>query len=271
MKKNYIINNLLFVEVMTFVAGLFLIISNKNNNTAASSDDVISYNNYYVEKYLSLSYDGINNLHEDIDNRFMIDNVKNFDQNLLNNYYNQNHTNQITGTCTIVACLGMINYYGNVKGEGKINDSYYETFTNIFTNCYDSGYTSLSDGTSKTKVNDCLSKSFETYNISRKGNTEWYYLESKIRDNTSNGNPVIFDVTNHSTVVIGLTRYIFDYQETYTTGALWWKETKTRTSQSYKDFVIVNEGWGRINRSLIDCEKIKNITSGMQICYAEAK
>lgn len=80
---------------------------------------------------------------------------------------------------------------------------------------------------------------------------------------------MIFDLTDHSTVAKGYVTYSFDYKETYTTGALWWKKKKTRITSTTKDFIIVNEGWGWIDGGLVDCKRIKNVTYGMQICYAE--
>lgn len=271
-RLSVLLAGMLFIATAGVLAGIRF---NDSVDTGASSDDVISYDISSVKRYLKDSYDNITDLKENASYILTYNGnyVKNYSQTILNDYYNNRDgvdSNDVTGTCTIVATLGMVNYYGNIRKEGTYGYSDGDTFVKIMDGCLDEGYTTRRSGTSKSKVNNCLSEAFDQYSISRGGNTEWYYLESKIRDFVDSKHPVIFDVSNHSTVAVGYTSYTFKYTETYTTGTLWWKKTKTRTSSTTKKFIIVNEGWGYRNAgSLIDCDKIGNITDSMQICYAE--
>lgn len=242
-------------------------------DTAASSNECISYTNYSVKNYLTSEYGKIISYSENTSNKFLINNVKNFSQSDLNDYYNSikndGTSNDITGTCTIVGCLGMVYYFGNNLNEYVV-EYYEDMFVKIYDNCLNAGYTTRQSGTSKTKVNNCLSKAFDTYYSNRSGNTEWYYLYKKLNKFIREENtPVLFDLTNHTVVACGFTTYDFSYEETYTTGSLWWKEEKTRTVSTSEEFIIVNEGWGRYSKSLVSTNRITNIYDGMQICFAE--
>lgn len=120
----------------------------KNNNMAASGD--IIYNSIFdVKNYLLEDYDEVSNLKE-LD-KVCVDGMDNYSQTKLNSYCNNTYAMDISGTCTIVACLGMVNYYGNVKNEGIYTDSPEEAFYNIYKKCYNKGYTTKKSGTSMSK------------------------------------------------------------------------------------------------------------------------
>lgn len=188
--------------------------------------------------------------------------VENFDQNKLNNYYNSKvskESDKITGTCTIVACLGMINYYAYELEEFEIPDTYEECFVKIYDAILNAGYTSKTKGTSMSKVNNCLTKAFKTYGSGHKGNTEWFYIYKKTKNKITNDKrPLIFDLTNHSTVACGFTIYNVTY-----------KNGNNENITTSEEFVIVNEGWGFETKSLVPTSKISNATKSMQICYAK--
>lgn len=244
----------------------------KYNNCAASSDDCFSYTSYKVNEYFRNKYGNSVSVSENSSGKILL-NVDNFSQTALNNYYNNKKNdgsdNDVNNSCTMVACLGLANYYGNTCGEfyfGNTSDA----FIKIYDSCLEKGYTTVNSGTSKSKVNNCVTQSFSTLNSDRKGNTNWWNLYDNLNESIrENRNPLIFDLTNHSTVACGITSYNYSYTETYTTGILWWKKTQQRTVNGSEEFIIVNEGWGRYTKSLIPKEKITNATSGMQVCYAE--
>lgn len=243
------------------------------HNHAASSNDCISYNTYGEKEYFINEYGDTVKFSENLSAKYLINNVTNFSQSFLNTYYNSckddGKDNDITGTCTIVACLGMVYYFGSNLNEYKIDNSS-DMFIDIYDKCLSKGYTTRQDGTSKTKVNNCLTTAFSVCGSQREGNTEWYYLYDKLSDFIRNNNtPLIFDLTNHSVVACGFTSFDLSYTETYTTGMWWWKEEHTREVTTSEEFVIVNEGWGRASKSLVPTKKITNIYDGMQICYAE--
>lgn len=247
--------------------------NNNSNKMAASGDDVIRYYDENIGKYFSNKYGESVSYKENSEKKFLINNVTNFSQTYLNNYYNNYYkdvSKKIDGTCSIVACLGMIYYYKNQKNEFQATDTSNKMFINIMDACLDKGYTKRSGGTSNSKLNNCLTQSFKTYNSNKNGNTEWYSLYDKMKNMIENNNlPLIFDLTNHSTVACGFTSFKYTYTETYTTGSLWWKKTKTKQTNGIEEFVIVNEGWGYQTKSIIPKSMITNIFDNMQICFAE--
>lgn len=179
-----------------------------------------------------------------------------------NNYKSLNGNDSINGTCTIVECLGLVNFYGNERDKLLKNDTSSDA-------CLDAGTTKVSSGTSASKVNNCVTESFKAYNSNRTGNTNWWYLYNNIKDEVNGNSPIIFDSTNQSTVAVGLTSFNVTYTEDYTKGALWWKETHTRTVTKTEEFIIVNDTLGRYTKSIVPVELISNITNGMQVCWFE--
>lgn len=176
----------------------------------------------------------------------------------------------IDGTCTIVSCLGMINYFGNICGEFSLDSDYNDVFVKIFDGCLANGYVTIKGGTEKEDDDDCLSLSFSTYGSTRTGNSNWWLLENNIKDAVNGNTPIMLSLTNHSVVVVGKTKYSVSYKKTYTTGMWWWKETVTEIVTEDEEFVIVNDGWGSSSYSgLIPFSKITNITDGMQVIWAE--
>ena len=104
-----------------------------------------------IEKYFIDKYNKTVEFYEIDEDRVYIDNVDNFNQNDLNEYINKqkgfSEKEQIDGTCTIVACLGIVNYYGYVLGEAEITDSTSDMFVKIWDECYKKGYTTKKSGT----------------------------------------------------------------------------------------------------------------------------
>lgn len=273
MFKNLILGTLCFTTTLTFGATKVSGINDITMLTAASASNCYVYDLESATNYIESKYgDTVSNVYEVIENKVLIENVKNFNQDTLNEKYNSEyyniHKTNISGTCTIVACLGLLNYYGNSLGEFSISESTDDAFAKIFNNCYASGYTTLTDGTADTKVNNCVTKTFSIYGSNREGDTNWWYLYDNIKDSVNSGNPIIFDLTDHSTVVCGLTTYSFNYEKKKSSGALWWKKTWTETVSETVDFVIVNEGWGRKEKSIVPTSMIKNILSDQQVCWA---
>lgn len=253
----------------------FCVLNSKINKTkynGATSDDCMSYTSYEVKNYFKNKYGDSVSVSENLDGKILL-NVENFSQYWLNRYYNEKKNdgleNDVNNSCTIVACLGLANYFGNTNGEFPF-ESTDDAFIRIYDSCLKKGYTTINSGTQKSKVNNCVTQSFSELNSNRKGNTNWWDLYDNINESISiNRDPLILDLANHSTVACGLTSYNYSYTETRTTGILWWKKTEERIVTGKEDFVVVNEGWGRYYKSLIPKEKIKNITSDMQVCYAE--
>lgn len=250
--------------VTTFLCTCITMVScfTSSNKMAASSDDVIRYCDQGVNSYFKKKYSNIISVREDTSEKTLVYFVENYDQTRLNNYYNSkvsNENDKITGTCTIVACLSMITYYSYELEEFEISESNEECFIKIYNACLNAGYTTRVKGTSMSKVNNCLTKSFKTYGSKHEGNTEWFRIYKKTKKKIENDKlPLIFDLTNHSTVACGFTTYNVTY-----------KDSSNNTITASEEFVIVNEGWGYDTKSLVPTSKISNATKSMQICFAE--
>ena len=152
--------------------------------------------------------------------------------------------------------------------EFEVEDDPSEIFSHVFDVCYDSGHTSLTNGTYDHKMNDCVSRSFEVYGSKRRGNTNWWTLYGNIEDAVNSGNPIIFSLNDHTTVVKGLTSYTYEYDETVTEGFLWFakKVIKHRVVKEY--FVVLAEGWGRSDCSLFPVANIGSIFNSMLVTWA---
>lgn len=241
------------------------IYNNRPNNKLTEGNNI---EEYFIEKYNKTV-----EFNEDVDKRVCISDVENFDQNVLNDYINEQkgfkeEKDKIDGTCTIVACLGIVNYYGNVLGEAEITDSTSDMFVNIWDACKKKGYTTKKSGTENGMVNNCVSKAFDTYDISRHGNTEWYYLLKKTRKSIDNRQPLVFDLIDHSTVAIGYTTFKYTYEKKEKYGFLGMK-TRTVTKEGTESFIILNDGWKFDNsgyESYFPTSNIGNIRDGMQVC-----
>ena len=280
MIKNLIMGALAFASTMTIGVSTAKKLGGYNSNSlmAASCDDIIYYepdNNRNVLSYFEEEY-GEENIYElklISDNSY---NVQNFDQGELNQTYNNEYgldenskKKPITGTCTLVACLGVVNYYSNTLGEFESDSNTDELYMKVVNACLNAGCTSRQDGTDDDKIDDCIDASFKRFKSSRRGDTNWYYLLDNIHDAVRWKSAIILDLPKHSTVVRGTVKYELTYNKEYTEGMWWWKETKHKKVTETFEFVHINEGWGYKNGSLIPANKIYNIHSKQQVTWAK--
>lgn len=197
----------------------------------------------------------------------LIPSCANLKQKFLNDNYNSNDNpyEDIEGTCAIVATTNLVQFYGS--RDGFPTDDEYDSFDKIYTAARKKGYTDNS-GTSYSKVNNIVTSSFNLYGSSRKGNTEWWSVLNKVRKSIKNSEPVILSLPNHFVVAKGLDYYTVYYDETYRHGFLNLKKS-TRTVTKTIEFLIVNEGWGYDNGSLIRSDLITDIMDSYQLTYAQ--
>ncbi len=245
--------------------------------TAASSSDVYVYSVDGAKNYFNTLFDSKNKMsiieaHENENSKKSNENVRNFDQAELNSKYNRDKKDnqRIDGTCSIVATLGLVDYFGKNVDYFEMSDDDSENFSKIYDACLNKNYTTRKEGTSKSKINNCVTESFSACGGDRKGNTNWWEIHNNIRDAVSGNTPIILSLTNHSTVVVGLTSYDYTYKVLEEVG--WWiweKHLEERTYTVSKEFVIINEGWGRETHSIVPLEKITDIRDGNQVCWAE--
>ncbi len=199
--------------------------------------------------------------------------VANFPQDELNTNYNSrkkySNDDKVGKTCTIVACLGLVTYFSEIDGF-EISVSCFDNYEKILDACLDKGYTTKNNGTYSSKVNNCVTESFSVNNSSRKGNTNWWELHNNIRDAVNGNTPIILDIKDHSTVLVGLTTYEYDCEKEVEVGWWFWEKHKeVQTVHESKEFVIVNDGYSSSFRSIIPLERIKDIYNENQVCWAE--
>jgi len=233
------------------------------------SNDCIKYSQNEISNELENEYGTkFFSCEEIISEKNLISNCENLSQTRLNYYYNHNGNakyNNISGTCGIVATTNMVKYYENTD-----NDSDIETFFKIFEKAKDKGYTSINNGTIGSKMNNIVDISFNMYDSSKQGITKWYDVRSKVRNFVTgeDAKPVILSLRDHYVVVCGVTKYKITYSETYHYG---WFNSKTGTRKAEKtiEYFIVNEGWGRKEKSLFYSGFVTNISNLNQVTYVK--
>lgn len=282
MSIKFIFNNIIFGLLSFVFVSMVLIdggnISASQNCESATASDCIIYDDYHVKSSIEKNCGkDISNFKEEMSEKTLISSVTNFNQTNCNNYYNDALTDdvesqKITGTCTIVATLSLVDYFYLKDNNTNIPADSYETFCNIFDACLNKGYTSRTHGNNSTKANNIISQGCDVVELERKGNTNWWNIYSNLEAAIkTNKVPIYFRLDGHSTVACGLTTYSYDIKTTITTGSLWWKKTKVVTEHKIENYVIVNEGYGRISRSVISTRKITSGPNGTFVCWVERK
>lgn len=279
MIKNLFLGALCFFGTLGFGVTKAVEKNNDSNVVMSATFDNIYYDCFiednYLGDYFKNKYSSLIRYEEIKTERKTIPNVRNFYQNYLNNYYNEkynltNEDNMITGTCGMVACAIMVNYFGKTRGEFPINETDKDMFVKIFDACLAEGYTSIKSGTDKDDLDDCVDVSFSSYGSKRTGNTNWWYLEDNIRDAVNGNTPILLALYDHECVVVGVTKFGVTYEKTYTTGMWWWEKTITEIVTETEEFVIVNDGnGGEVYGGLVPFSMITNYQKGMQVTWAE--
>lgn len=165
----------------------------------------------------------------------------------------------VDGTCTQVAVTMLINYYGDVKNHYELENREI-TYTNrlglnpqtfvignqlwqVFGAVHEIG---IAQGVMWSDTSGTLNTSHEryiNYTMDRFGSNNVsstsLSVYPTIKAETSEGRPVMFNITQHTIVARGYVRFFVQYTET--TGALWWKTTVTHTKTV--DYIIVNNGY----------------------------
>lgn len=183
-----------------------------------------------VEEYLTEEYADYDDVTISAGAETKID-TKNYSQSKLNSYYKSVTGDTVSGTCSEVATLSLIEFYSELE-EFFTNSSYQDTFVDILTIALNEGYYTVDDGTQQTKLDSLVTDSFSFYGSSNEGNNDYFNLYSTICEKVDEGVPVLFDITGHTMVACGYVTYTTTY--TKSNG-----KTKTVTD----DFVIVNDGW----------------------------
>ena len=237
-----------------------------------TSDDVVEYNTGTLKEYLKSTYYSsydITSIRIEENDKFLIDECKNYRQRDLNNYYNRykNYTTEedkVGGTCSVVAAVSTVMFYDNYDKLYKIDDNgKYVFFSKLLDEALKKKYTTKSDGTEKGMINNLLSLAYDLAESNRYGNTEWYHIKKKLNKSLNKGVPEMFSLKGHTVVVCGYTTFTFTV--TYE------KKKMLKTFKETKGAYIVNDGWGNPNRSIVFKDKIGNITNGHQLTISSKK
>ncbi len=258
----------LLMGFLTIFCVLGVDLKNITSFKCGNSDDVIRYKSEYISEYIKSEYYSkydIKSINMVESNKFLIDSCKNFDQSKLNAYYNSYHpnrNNKVEGTCAVVATLSTVEFYNKHDNNSYIDYQYaeYDTryqrerefYSDILTYGIENNYTTRTNGTENSKMNNLLTLGYSLSGSKRHGHTEWYHIKKKLNKSLSNNVPELYAVTDHAVVVCGYTTisYTISYR----------KNNTLKTIEASKEGYIVNEGWGDPNRSIIFKDKIGNIT-----------
>lgn len=282
MFKGLFLSVLTFISTVTFcVTGTKRIIQlnfDEERVGAFTSDDLIVYKTY------DFGYDRIRNYYENLygsenvyDLEFVDDvfyNVPNFNQITLNEMYNDEYgllgeeskKLPIKDTCTLVACMEMVNYYSNVLGQFKSDSNTDELYMKVVNACLKAGCTSRQKGTYDSEADNCVTASFKRFGSGREGNTNWYWLVDNIRDAVRWRSALMLNIGDHSVVVRGLLRY----KLTYNYGAVFGSSSLIYKKTQIVEFIHVSEG-GNFgpNGALIPADRISNHRDHHQVTWAE--
>ena len=232
-----------------------------------TSDDVVYYSDYYIKQYIRdtyySSYNIISITTKEKD-KFLIDECKNYSQSKLNGMYNlyKNDDVETENTCAVVASVSTVMFYDNYDKLYKIDDNgEVDFYCELLDEAIDKKIIKRASGTKKWKSNNLLSLAYDLAESNRYGNTEWYHIKKKLNKSLNKGVPEMFSLTNHAVVVCGYTTFTIYYK----------KNNVLKSFEETKQAYIVNDGWGRTNRSIVFKDKVGNITSGHQLTISSKK
>lgn len=170
-------------------------------------------------------------------------NTYNFSQGTLNDYFNANYQlandESVTGTCSLVEILSLLEYYDRVKGQTDLPSTTNEAFCDIVLVAISNEYYTVGEGTKGDDVDNLLNDMFYFYHSTNTAYLDHLNIYSHIKSEIDASRPVGFGINGHGMVGAGYVTYTTTYETT--SGVLWWKKTVTTTKTD--DFVIVNDGW----------------------------
>lgn len=175
--------------------------------------------------------------------------IRNMKQSTMNYEFNEYHGRDIGNSCTAVAVAMLMNYYGDDLNQFQIYNRYLLGYPieselwQLFGGVYELGrsYNFIEDdqsGTYNTDHSTYIDATFSAFNSPNRADSSYnvYWL---IQNETSEGRPVMFNLTNHTMVARGYVTFTVSYTET--TGWGFWKSTETIYEDV--DYIIVNHGW----------------------------
>ena len=243
------------------------------------SEDVVKYDFKSIGDYIKTEYYSnydIESINIVENNKFLIDSCENFNQAQLNEYYNMYYAESgqpVKGTCAVVATLGAVAFYNTYDHNNYIDYEYAhydaryqrlrEFYSDILTGSLNKGYTTKTNGTANDKLNNVLSYGYDLSGSNRYGNTEWYHIKKKLNKSLNNKVPEMYALKDHAVVACGYTT--FNYTIKYR------KNNTLKTLTATKEAYIVNEGWGRLSRSVVFKDKVGNILDGHLLVISSKK
>ncbi|MDR0751635.1 MAG: hypothetical protein LBF12_03480 [Christensenellaceae bacterium] len=164
---------------------------------------------------------------------------ENIKQSALNSYYNNyyNITNEketVKGTCSEVAVTLLTKAH-------KVNQgSYQYIFRTVMNTAVDNGYWKEKYGTYQAKIDSLVTKSFDFWGSSKKGNNDHLNIYSNLVENIDNGKTSVFSCSDHSMHAVGYAVYDIKYSP-----KILFFYGKPIAKKEY--FVVVNDGWHDAN------------------------
>lgn len=230
-----------------------------NNLRGSASEYCIPYNSSNpeesVREYFEKNYINVYSIELIEDNSYY---VPNYDQGDLNERYNDEYgltektkKKAITNTCTLVACMEVVDYYSNIIGEFTSDTDEYELYMKVVNACLKAGCTSRRDGTGFNKIDDCVDASFKRFGSKRRGDTNIFFLDDNVRDAVRWRSALIYDLPTHSTVVRGIVKFKVKYSQSPMTLLPDGAPSVDKVSTKTVEFIHISEGYGRLEGSLI--------------------
>ena len=237
-----------------------------------TSKDVVEYTDDKIREYLKSTYYSsydITSIRIKENDKYLINSCPNFKQDSLNKTYNarKNFTtkeDKIGGTCSVVAAVSTVMFYDNYDKIYKVDDNgEVDFYCELLDTAIDKKITTRKDGTTNGMINNLLSLAYDLAESNRYGNTEWYHIKKKLNKSLNKGVPEMYSLKDHSVVVCGYTTFTFTV--TYE------KKKMLKTFEETKEAYIVNDGWGRWNRSIVFKDKVGNIINGHLLTISSKK
>ena len=234
-----------------------------------TSKDVVEYKTDKLIDYLKSTYYSsydITSIRIKENDKFLIDSCLNYDQEILNYVHRmrKNDGVETDGTCSVVAAVSTVMFYDNYDKIYKVDDNgEVDFYCELLDTAIDKKITTRKDGTTNGMINNLLSLAYDLAESNRYGNTEWYHIKKKLNKSLNKGVPEMYSLKDHSVVVCGYTTFTFTV--TYE------KKKMLKTFEETKQAYIVNDGWGRENRSIVFKDKVGNITNGHLLTISSKK
>lgn len=163
----------------------------------------------------------------------------NLSQSYMNSQYESETGTHIDNSCSVVASTIMLRDFNGISGVNTNHESDEQIFNTSMDTALSNKYNKPTSGMTNDNIAKLMTKMFNYYGSTLKGKAGDSKVYSTLENEIMNGRVAQFGQPTHSTTCVGY--LTAEYTYTKTTGALWWKSTKTVTEEV--DYLVINDGW----------------------------